>query len=101
MEISFTAPYPVATGAWVVGALEDAVLPPAAAKADKASGGAIKRALSVSRITGKMGLMLELLAPSGVAALRILLLGLGKASEFDGNEAEVVAADAFGRVSRT
>jgi leucyl aminopeptidase len=101
MEISFTAPFPVASGAWVVGALDEAVLTPAAAKADKASGGAIKRALSVSRFTGKKGQMLELLAPSGVAASRILVMGLGKASEFDGNTAEVAAAEAFGRVSRT
>ena len=47
MQISFVAPVTasgeVSSGAWVVGAVEGGVLLPAAARADKASGGAITR----------------------------------------------------------
>ncbi|HWA90184.1 MAG TPA: leucyl aminopeptidase [Rhizomicrobium sp.] len=101
MQLSFAAPRAVASGAWVVGALEGAGLTEAAKAADKASGGAITRALGVSRFTGKKGQLLEVLAPMGVKASRIVVVGLGKASAFDGNAAENAAAAAFGHVSRT
>ena len=41
MQLTFAAPGPVASGAWIVGALEGSQLTAAAAKADKASGGAL------------------------------------------------------------
>ena len=94
MQLTFAAPGQVVSGAWIVGALEGSQLTAAAAKADKASGGAITRGLAVSRFTGKRGQLLEVLAPAGVAASRIVLVGLGKASEFDGHAAEDVAAAA-------
>ena len=53
MQLSFVAPSAVNSGVWVVGAVEGPVLLPAAERADKASGGAIRRALAVSRFTGK------------------------------------------------
>ena len=54
-----------------MGATEGPTLLPAASKADKAAGGAIHRALSVSRFTGKSAQVLEVLAPAGVKATRI------------------------------
>ena len=42
-----------------------------AVKADKASGGALTRALKFSRFTGKSGEMLEVLAPERLGASRI------------------------------
>jgi leucyl aminopeptidase len=101
MQLSFAAPQALGQGAWVVGALEGSALTDAAKAADKASGGAITRALGVSKFTGKKGQVLEVLAPTGVKASRILLVGLGKASGFDGNAAENAAAAAVGMVSRT
>ena len=53
-------------------------------EADKASGGALTRALKVSRFTGKSGQVLEVLAPAGIKASRILLVGLGKPDDCDG-----------------
>ena len=99
MQLSFAAPLSVDSGAWIVGALEGGTLTNAAQKADKAAGGALTRALKVSRFTGKSGQVLELLAPTGVKASRILLVGLGKASEFDGTKAENMAASIAGRLS--
>ena len=99
MQLSFAAPHSVETGAWIVGALEGSALTPAAQKADKAAGGALSRGLKVSRFTGKSGQVLELLAPTGVKASRILLVGLGKATDFDGSRAENLAASINGRLS--
>src|SRR6202008_138921 len=100
MQLSFAAPQPVAAGAWVVGAVEGPQLLPAAQKADKASGGAISRALKVSRFKGKAGQALEVLAPDGLKASRIVVVGLGKAGDFDGNAAENAAAGILGAMSK-
>jgi leucyl aminopeptidase len=100
MQLSFAAQQAVTAGAWVVGAVEGPVLLPAAQKADLACGGAISRALKVSRFKGKPGQMLEVLAPQGAKASRIVVLGLGKPGELDGNAVENAAAGAVGAMSK-
>ncbi|MEJ0044592.1 MAG: M17 family peptidase N-terminal domain-containing protein [Rhizomicrobium sp.] len=99
MQLSFTAPGDVRSGAWVVGATDGAVLTQAAQKADKAAGGALSRGLKVSKFTGKSGQVLEVLAPAGVAASRILLAGLGKGAEFGATAAENLSAAVNGRLN--
>src|SRR5215831_5556181 len=99
MQLTFVAPHAVASGAWVVGALEGAGLTAAAQKADKSSGGALSRALKVSKFTGKPGQVLEILAPAAIGASRILLVGLGKGGDFDSNKAENLAASINGRLN--
>jgi len=105
MQISFVAPSDATAkagrkegGAWVVGAVEGSVLLPAAARLDKASGGALTRALKVSRFTGKTGQMLEVVAPSGIVASRVLLTGLGKAESVDEKGLETLGAQILGRL---
>jgi len=105
MQISFSASADVTAksgakdgGAMVVGAVEGAVLLPAAARMDKASGGALTRALKFSRFTGKAGQMLEVLAPSGLAVSRLLLAGLGKAESVDEKGLETLGAQIAGRL---
>ncbi len=101
MQLSFVAPSAVKSGVWVVGAVDGPALLPAAERADKASSGTIRRALAVSRFTGKRGQVLEILVPAGVKASRLLVVGLGKAENFDGNGAEAAAAAALGRLAGT
>ncbi|MEO8300655.1 MAG: leucyl aminopeptidase [Rhizomicrobium sp.] len=100
MQISFVEPGNAAAGdgAWVVGAVDGSVLLPAAVRLDKASGGALKRALKHSRFTGKPGQMLEVLAPSGIKASRLLLVGLGKAESLDEKGLETLGAQIVGRL---
>ena len=100
MQLTFAAAGPVASGAWIVGALDGSQLTAAAAKADKASGGAIARGLRVSKFTGKRGQTMEVLAPADLGASRILLVGLGKASDLDAHAAEDIAASAVAFLSR-
>ncbi len=100
MQLTFAAPGTVASGAWIVGALEGSQLTAAAAKADRASGGAIARGLKVSKFTGKRGQTMEVLAPANLGASRILLVGLGKVSDLDAHAAEEVAASAVAFLSR-
>ncbi len=98
MQVAFTASSIAGSGALILGVPEGAGLAGMAADADKATGGALKRALGVSRFTGKPGQAIEILAPQGLKATRIVLIGLGKAAELDGPAAERAAAGAVGRL---
>ncbi|RAK52924.1 leucyl aminopeptidase [Phenylobacterium deserti] len=57
--------------------------------------GALARAKAASRFTGAKGQTLELLAPEGEAAERIVLVGAGKAESFDALAAEHAASSAY------
>jgi leucyl aminopeptidase len=98
MQVSFVHPGAIGPGALVVGVLDGGTLTPEAQKADAATGGAVKRALGVSRFKGQAGQSIEVLAPSGVAASRIVLAGLGKGESFDTAAAERLAAGVVGRL---
>jgi leucyl aminopeptidase len=98
MEISFAAPGAIGPGALVVGILEGGALTDAAARANRETGGALARALGASRFKGQVGHMLELLAPAGVKASRIVLAGLGKGEAFDEAAAERLAATVLGKL---
>jgi len=98
MDISFASRGGIGPGALVVGILDGGGLTEAAAAADEATGGAVTRALSVSRFKGQAGHSLELLAPAGVKASRIVLAGLGKTETFNSGAAERLAATALGRL---
>jgi len=99
MQISFAAsPAKIQSGSWVVAASAGAVLTPAARRADKASSGAISRGLKVSRFTGKSGQLLEVLAPTGLSASRILLVGLGKPAALDEKGLETIGAQIVARL---
>jgi leucyl aminopeptidase len=98
MQLSFSAPTTTASGALVVAALDGGAFTAAAAQADRMAGGALKRALDVSRFSGKTAKILEVLAPAGIKASRLLLVGLGKPSELDRPQAEEVAAAVIARL---
>ena len=99
MQFNFAAAsLKVETGSLVVAASEGTVLLPAAAKADKASKGAVGRALAASRFTGKAGQLVEILAPAGLSVNRLIVLGLGKAEDFDASAAQSAAAAVLGKL---
>jgi leucyl aminopeptidase len=59
------------------------------------------RALSVARFTGALGQFLEVIAPGGTSAARILLLGCGPKSPFGALAIERAAAEAYRRLHAT
>ncbi|MBP6545434.1 MAG: leucyl aminopeptidase, partial [Phenylobacterium sp.] len=63
-----------------------------------AQGGAFAKAVAGSRFTGAKGQTLDLLAPAGSEAARVVLVGAGKADAFDGLGAENAAASAYNAV---
>ena len=91
MKIEFAAA-PSAAGAIAVPVYTDAVLSPAAQAIDASSGGAIKRAIAASRFAGKPAQTLEIMAPSGSSASRVVLFGLGDKDKRTGSTLETAAA---------
>jgi leucyl aminopeptidase len=98
MQIAFAARSISGPGALIVGASDGGTLSASAADLDRATNGALKRALAVTRFSGKSGQFVEILAPSGVKASRILLVGTGKVSDFNAKSAERVGANVVGRL---
>ncbi|HEX3808103.1 MAG TPA: leucyl aminopeptidase [Rhizomicrobium sp.] len=98
MQVSFAAASTMGSGAIAVGALDGGTLMPRAADLDTQTGGALRRAVAASRFAGKPGQIVEVLAPSNIKASRILLVGLGKASDLDGPVAERIAAGIVARL---
>src|SRR5215467_8822962 len=98
MEISFAAPGSIGPGALVVGVLDGGGLAPAAMKANEATGGALERAIKLARFRGGQGKLLDVLAPAGVEASRVILAGIGKAEAFDSGAAERLAANVMGKL---
>lgn len=91
MKIKFAASGS-ASGSIAVPAYEKSTLTVAAKALDSAANGAITRAMKASRITGKSGEIVELVAPSGVDADRIIVFGLGAKAKVDGNALERAGA---------
>ena len=58
--------------------------------------GPLAQAVAASRFTGGKGQTLDILAPAGVDAQRLLLVGAGKADAYDALGAEHAAASAYG-----
>jgi len=74
---------------------EGSVLSGAVGEADQQAGGVVGRALAQGRFTGAKGQVLDLTAPAGHAAARIVLVGAGKREAFDEVGAEHAAANAY------
>jgi len=77
MEFSFATSIPDDADAILVAIEDDRVLWPSAQPIDAMCGGAISRAVATGRFTGKKDQLLDIVAPAGVKADRIVALGVG------------------------
>jgi len=103
MKIEFVAEgtEPTATTVLAVFAFEDGEYSPGAEALDIRLSGSIKRAVAGSRFKGAMGQTLDLIAPAGVDAARVLLVGAGKQAAFEGRAVELAAAGAYNAVKNS
>ncbi|MBO9665143.1 leucyl aminopeptidase [Dokdonella sp.] len=88
------APETAAAPCLVVGLYEDRTLSSAAARVDERSGGAIKRLIDSGDATGKLGSTTLLFGLAGIAAPRVLVVGLGEQKKFDAAAFHRAANDA-------
>ena len=82
MKITFSTK-PTAGDTLVVGVFEERQLSRSAGKLDKTCKGALSKAMKADRFTGAHGQFLDIMAPVGVSAARIVIAGLGKADKLD------------------
>ncbi|KRA30325.1 aminopeptidase [Rhodanobacter sp. Root627] len=93
-SLGAAAPETVDSACVVVGVYEHGVLSSAAAQVDAAAEGVIKRQLESGDISGKAGDCVVLFAPAGIAAKRVLVVGLGAQKSFDGARFRKACIDA-------
>ena len=101
MLVEFAAPALPETGTLILSVGQDKSFGPAAEEVDRLSGGALRRALAASRFTGKKDEILEILAPAGLGAARLLLVGLGKPEALTLESFEALAGNASAFVTKT
>ena len=101
MRINFSSPSISLAGPLVVGILSGGKLLATAKKVDKAAEGALTRALNASRFNGQRGQSLTVMAPSGVAASRVIMIGLGDADLIDELAAQSFGGQAWKSVAST
>ncbi|UXI67914.1 leucyl aminopeptidase [Tahibacter amnicola] len=98
MTIQFSlvgsTPETAATAVVVVGVYEEKMLTGAAARIDDASGGVLRRLIDSGDISGRLGTSNVLFGLPGVAAARVLVMGLGEQKKFDALRFQRVASDA-------
>jgi leucyl aminopeptidase len=90
MKVTFAKPELPTQGAYVVGVMEGRKLTAAAAQAEKATKGAVSRALNASRFKGGHDEHLIVLAPQGLEATRLILAGLGNPAKLDASSLEAI-----------
>jgi leucyl aminopeptidase len=99
MKISFAKPAAVKSGALVVLATKGPELTPSAKAVDKATNGALSRAIKSSRYNGDVAEILEILAPAGVDASRVLIVGAGPAGKANVGEFERIGGFVTARLA--
>ena len=73
---------------------------PSARAVDEAAGGAISRAIATGRYRGKRGQMLDIPAPEGVAAERIVAVGTGDYAAFKPLDRQQLGGDSYAHLDR-
>ncbi|WP_417483638.1 leucyl aminopeptidase [Maricaulis salignorans] len=81
-----------AAGAIAVPAFDKASLSAAAQSVDSATSGALGRAIAASRFKGGAGETLEIIAPAGIDAGRVVIFGLGDKAKLNESVLEKAAA---------
>ena len=100
MQIAFAAALPDDADTVLVAVEEGRKLFPSARAVDEAAGGAVSRAIATGRYRGKRGQMLDLPAPGGVAAERIVAVGTGDYAAFKPLDRQQLGGDSYAHLDR-
>lgn len=99
MKISFDTAGSVKNGALAVFVSQGALQSSAIQTLDTTTGGQASRALRSSRFNGEAGQVLEILAPAGMEASRLVLVGLGNAAKAGMLELEKAGGTVYARLA--
>jgi leucyl aminopeptidase len=98
IKISFVKPGAVKAGALAVFAQQGPILTPAAVQVDKVTGGTLAKALKASRFNGDSAEVLDVIAPAGTDASRVVLTGLGGKGKADAASFETIGGSLVARL---
>ncbi len=101
MKITFSKSALPKTGAYIVPCFDEGGYGAAFAEVDALSEGAIAHASKSASFSARSDQFVELIAPQGLTASRVLLCGLGKRSDFTLQKAEEAAGKAIARLLKT
>ncbi|MBZ6378554.1 leucyl aminopeptidase [Pacificimonas flava] len=101
MNIEFLSEAPAEGAALVVLSAKDLVLSEAAQRIDEAGDGALRRAAKAARFSGEEGKSVELLAPAGSNASRVILMGTGAQGRGTAYAFEKLGAGIAAQLSRS
>ncbi|MEQ8248453.1 MAG: leucyl aminopeptidase [Alphaproteobacteria bacterium] len=101
MKVGFTKVAMPARGALVVPVLEGRKLTATGAAVDQRTGGALMRAVRAGHFKGAAGQILELAAPAGLKASRIVAIGLGKPEDIGALTLENAGGAVIGKLLRS
>ncbi len=99
MKITFSTK-PNQVDSLVVGAFEGRQLSKSAGELDKTCKGALSRAMKAGRFTGGRDQFLDIVAPAGVSAARIVIAGLGKPGSIDALGAQNLGGNLVAHLNR-
>ena len=99
MKITFAAPELPRSGAIAVFVLDGKAKTATAERLDRETGGAVTRAMAEGRFQGRRDQVLVIPGAPGIAASRIVLLGLGKAEDVDDLTAQNAGGRAVGQLA--
>lgn len=94
MRLTFASPELTRTGGIAVFVAADGELLASAAKLDKATNGTLSRAISSSSFKGSSGQKLVIVAPAGIKASQIVLIGIGDKNALDESGAQSAGGEA-------
>lgn len=101
MQVSFSKTTPPKTGAIVMPCFVDGARAEPFAALDKATGGALSRAMKAAEFKGEKDQTLDIVAPSGLDNSRVLLVGAGESKDFAALDAEALGGVAAARLLTT
>ena len=101
MNITFAKSDPPKTGAVAILVPESKKLPPSLQKLSKQSRGSIARALKEAKFEGKSGQIVQILTPAGTRLSRLLVFGVGKASNLKATNVEAVGGQLAAKLAKS
>jgi len=101
MKVGFTKVSMPATGTLVVPVVAGRKLLATGTAVDKRMDGGLKRALRAGHFTGAAGQTVEVVAPSGLRASRVIAVGLGKPADITALTLEAAGGSISGRLLRS
>ncbi len=98
LKLGFEAFSAAPKGVLILLCEEGLKLGPASRRALAPAGDLLQRAAAADRFTGKSGSALDIVAPNGLAATRLIVLGVGKPVKLKSNDFAKLGGAAMGRV---